>query len=329
LITEPRITGIYLFDWFSDFAPPSLVLKICERMASSRVLRAWPGWFLGAGQSAVRISTVVRRMLWRWFSCRCPDKAFILNWHYGVKVVAYPKVATCRSLFLTGYYEPNECCFLNALLKPGMVFIDIGANLGLYSLFASKFVGETGTVLAIEPSEREYTRLKKNIELNYCSNVQPMMLAISNGSQEKELLIAEQEHSGLNTLGTFAYGGVQSEGRQRVKTERLDDIVQKLGLSRVDVIKIDVEGHESFVLLGAKETLSKYRPILLVEVADRALAAQGCNSSQILDFLQRLGYRIYLFSKQTGLPVGLDWNVDHFDSENVIAVHRTSQVKIG
>jgi FkbM family methyltransferase len=187
-------------------------------------------------------------------------------------------------------------------------------------------VNNNGTVLAIEPSEREIQRLRENVKLNKSQNIRLRQGAISNSCAKRELLIAEEEHSGHNTFGVFTYAGVQIHQKQPVNTETLDEVVQNELLSRVDAIKIDVEGHELFVLEGAKETLSKFCPILLVEISDGALVHQGCSSLQVLKFLLQLGYRIYLFSRQTGLPVPLNKTIEYFESENILAIHESSEV---
>jgi len=209
-----------------------------------------------------------------------------------------------------------------------MVFMDIGANIGLYTLFAASLVDNNGIVVAIEPSERDMKRLRANVELNKGQVIRLRQTAISNSSGERELLIAEEEHSGQNTFGAFAYADVQNQCKRRVKTETLDEVVKKEALTRIDVIKMDVEGHEFFALQGAKETLCNFRPTLIVEISDTALVHQGCTSSQILTFLDQMGYRIYLFSKQTGLPVPLDNRIENIDSENILAIHSSSEVSI-
>lgn len=327
-VTDPRAAALWILDGLIKFAPSSIALKVCGAMARPRQLRLWPGWVLGAGQSGVRPLKIARRILWRWFSLKCVGHTFVLRWDEGIKVLIYPKNETCRALFITGYYEPNELCFLKKVLRPGMVFIDVGANMGLYSLFASKLVGAKGTVLAVEPSGREFQRLKANIELNQGANIRAIQVGISNDCSERELLIGEEEHSGHNTLGAFAYAGVRAIGRQRVRTERLDELVKREGLSRVDVVKIDVEGHELRVLEGAKDTIRQFHPILLVEIADQALLYQECTSSQVLDFLRQCGYRLYLFSRQSGLPEPLDEKIKYFDSQNLLAVHESGDVKV-
>jgi FkbM family methyltransferase len=328
VVKEPVTTALHLLSWLIKFLPASFIVKACGYASRPVPVRLWPGWSAGAGHSSLRALILIREALWTGFSDKCLNQTFTLPWHDGIKILAYPRVMTCRSLFVTGYYEPNEFYLLKTILKPGMVFIDLGANIGLYTLFASKLVDNDGTVIAIEPSERDMERLRANVELNNGRSIKLRQTAISNSSGERELLIAEEEHSGQNTFGAFAYADVQNQGKVNVNTQTLDEVVRQEALNRVDVIKMDVEGHEFFALQGANETLRNFHPILLVEISETALMNQGCTSSQILTFLDRMGYRIYIFSKQTGLPVPLDSRIENLDSENILAIHSSSEVSI-
>jgi FkbM family methyltransferase len=207
-----------------------------------------------------------------------------------------------------------------------MTFIDIGANMGLYTLFASKKVGKQGVVLAIEPSIREFQRLRENAELNGLANVRLFQLAVSNRRTEAELLVATEEKSGHNTLGVFGYDSVMRYGEERVRVEPLDDIVQQEGLQHIDLIKMDIEGAEFLALQGAMDTLTKFHPIILLELSNRTLQHQGYSSADIWEFLTQNGYRIYAFDSNTGLPVPAQ-RKHNFDAENVIAVHELSRGK--
>lgn len=324
-LRTPQAFGLHVFDLVSKHTPASLIVRACNALAIPRPLRRWPGWVLGAGDYKTHLPTLIRLLLWRAFSSKTSNSPFIIKWHNGIKILAHPKAETCLALFVTGYYEPNEFSFLNRILKPGMVFIDIGANLGLYSLFASTLVGEEGTVLAIEPSEREFQRLKTNAELNHRRNICLMQIGLSNESSERNLRIADEVHSGHNTFGDFAYTGVQQEGQQRARVQRLDDVVQKEGFKRVDVIKMDAEGHELFVLQGAVETIKRFKPTLFVELVDRSLSLQGCTSDQVWDCLTNMGYRILQFDVSTGLPVVADKK--SYYQENIVAIH-TSRLEM-
>jgi FkbM family methyltransferase len=282
------------------------------RLAAKPVVELFPGWVLGSGQRA-DAATQFRRELWPLL--RSP---FAVPWLENSQLLLYPGNETSRSVFVTGRYEPNEFFLLQRILKPGMTFIDAGANMGLYSVFAARRVGPRGMVLAIEPSGRELAILEKNVKLNALSNVRTQRKALSDRAAVVELSVAPLEKSGHNTLGAFAYD-TALDHRERVQTEKLDDLVHSEGLSRVDVIKMDIEGAEMAALRGAEETLRQFKPVLLLELSDRALQHQETNSLEVLALLDQHGYRIFCFDPAVGSPVPLKPR-PHFDSENVVAV---------
>jgi FkbM family methyltransferase len=206
-----------------------------------------------------------------------------------------------------------------------MTFVDVGAHLGLYSLFAAKLTGPEGNVLALEPSSREFQKLQSNVAINGLRNVRPLRIAASNHNSEAELHVAVDPDSGKNTLGAFGYE-TQLRCSEVVRTERLDDIVEKEGLSRLDVLKMDIEGAELLALEGAVQTLDRFRPTLLLELSDRTLSGQGCSSSQVWEFLTQRGFRIFRFDVNTGLPIPGHQEA-YFDGENIIAIHENSRLK--
>src|SRR5262249_6373934 len=270
------------------------------------------GWVLGAGQSA-SMQTRFRRTIWRF--CRRP---FIVAWLEDLRLTLYPGSETSRSIFVTGLYEPNEFLLLSKILKPSMIFVDVGANMGLYTLYAARRIGAIGRVLAIEPSGRERAVLENNVRLNALTNVTVRGNAISDKVSEVELLVAQAQHSGHNTLGAFGYD-TPLDHREKTQTELLDDIVTAEGLPRVDVVKMDVEGAELKALRGARMTLENHRPLLLLELSDRALQHQNASSAEVLVLLAQYGYKVHGFDAQTGLPKPLE-RKGYYDSENIIAV---------
>ena len=285
-----------------------------QRVRPSPVLKPYPGWRLGAGEKrSGSPSTELRRHIW--YAIRVP---VVTPWLEGLTIYAYPGNETSRAIFVTGNYEPNEFFLLSQVIRPGMIFVDAGANMGLYTLFVARKIGEHGTVLAIEPSTRECERLLKNVAINSLSNVRLLCNAVSNSCSDVDLLIAEDEWSGHNTIGAFAYDTPLAI-KETVRACRLDDIVSREGLSRVDIVKLDIEGAEFGALKGASEILERFRPLLLLELADRALCHQGGSSSQIWDFCRQKGYRIFAFDQTTGLPVPAQQK-PYYDSENVVAV---------
>src|SRR6266446_6734031 len=159
-------------------------------------LRRYPGWILGCAMEGGDWLSKSRR--WAWGRAKRP---FVIPWLEGVRVWVAGNDQLLKSLFLTGLFEPNEFLLLDRLLRPGMEFVDVGANLGLYTLFAARKVGMRGVVLALEPSSREFQKLRANVELNRMSQVRLQQVAASDRSTQAELLVAEEERSGHNTLG--------------------------------------------------------------------------------------------------------------------------------
>jgi FkbM family methyltransferase len=272
------------------------------------------------GAESHETAAVIERRKRAWERLREPRT---IRWLHGLRLRVYPGNEMSRYIFVTGCYEPNEFYLLDKVLRPGMTFIDVGANMGVYTLFASRKVGKTGEVVAIEPSSRDFERLRDSVELNRLANVRLVQVAVSSRRAQAELLIAAEEHSGHNTLGAFAYDTVVAQGKERVRVERLDDIVEQERLGRVDAIKMDVEGAELLALEGAERALARFRPMILLELSDRALVHQGCTSGQVWDFLGQRGYRTYAFAEDTGLPVPAQ-RKEYFDSENIIALHQLS-----
>ncbi len=283
-----------------------------ERIAAKPVLEPYPGWVLGAGERN-GIASRARRRFWRWV----PD-GLEIEWLDGLRLRLPAGSETGRAIFVTGRYEPNEFSVLQKILRPGMTFVDVGANIGLYTLFAANKVGATGKVVAFEPSSREYEMLEQNIAVNALYNVRAIKRAVSNRDGEVELLVASLKNSGHNTVGKFGYA-TALERTESVAAERLDEIIAREGYERVDVIKMDVEGAELAALQGAMNTLRRLHPALLVEISDRTLEHQGASSREVLDLLASEGYRFYGFDEQTGLPRPLE-RKPRFDSENVVAV---------
>jgi len=286
------------------------------------IVKPYPGWRLGAGEKrSGRLSTELRRQIWH--AIKVP---VVTPWLDGLSIYAYPGNETSRAIFVTGNYEPNEFFFLSQVIRPGMTFIDAGANMGLYSLFAAQKVAEHGTVLAIEPSTREGSRLSKNVKINSLSNVRLIRNAVSDSCSDVELLIADDEWSGHNTLGAFAYDTPLAR-KEMVQTVSLDDIAVREGLSRVDIIKMDIEGAELHALKGAAGILERFQPLLLLELADRALCHQGSSSSEVWDFFYQRRYRIFAFDPTTGLLVPARQQ-PYYDSENVVAVPESSAAAV-
>jgi FkbM family methyltransferase len=196
-------------------------------------------------------------------------------------------------------FEDVELAFVEKMLRPGMTVLDAGAHHGLYTLLASRRVGKRGRVIAFEPSPRERKRLRRHLWLNRSKNVAVQLCALGDEHREAELFLVTGREDWCNSLRV-----PQIEARTvtvRVELERVDDVLEKLGIARVDFIKLDVEGAELSTLQGARVTLAASRPVILAEVQDLRTRPWGYAAREIIHFLERIGYRWYALTSNSNL----------------------------
>jgi len=178
---------------------------------------------------------------------------------------------------------------LYSLIEKGDVVIDIGANLGDVALHAARRVSTTGRVYAFEPFPANFAKLQVNAALNSFDNLTIENLGLGSEKQKIEMFVADQLNEGMNRMLPNQSVAANLSTTQ-VDVVRLDDYVHDNGIEKIDLIKIDVEGFEKNVLLGASETLSKHRPRLFVEAIDDYLRDQGSSTKDVVEYLGSFGY---------------------------------------
>jgi FkbM family methyltransferase len=306
-----------LADAFNNMDTETL-RHLAHAQARLHPLAPFPGWRFDSFLEEPDIGTFLRFGIWSALSARGTDTSLVLPWYGGTRVESQVGTDMSLALFVAGRFEPNEFALLDRVVTPGMTVIDGGANEGVYSLFAATRTGPTGRVLAIEPSPRELARLRRNLLLSAITNVDVAEVALAEEEGTLDLLIAEDAHAGQNTLGDFMYAGVVGRGRVPVRTVTLDALLRQLGIERVDVIKLDLEGAEVRALRGAGETLRANAPLLMLEAAEAGLAHQGATRDELLGMLRDHGYRLLNFAAATGLPEPVEGLPL---SDTIIAVH--------
>jgi FkbM family methyltransferase len=290
-------------------------------MACPRKEGVYPGWCFAIEEytPAASPSVLWRKAIWLEFAARnLPNAPVRMSWHQGLTVNLRLGNDQSRCLYVSGSFEPNELWFVGQYLKPGMCFIDIGANEGFYSIYASKKVGPTGKVFSFEPSPRERPWLERNVRVNQLTNVTISPLALANVPGEAVLNLADAEHNGQNSLGPFGHQGVTCADSIRVELNTLDHLRESGKIPKPDVIKIDVEGAEFKVLTGSIKTLKNDQPVVLIEVFDAALCGQLSTAADVLSLLEDLGYQIRNFNEQSGLLVEMDTTSNL--SANIVAI---------
>jgi FkbM family methyltransferase len=229
------------------------------------------------------------------------------------------------AMFYGGFENP-ERSFVERLLGPGMTVLDIGAHHGYYTLLASRKVGAKGSVLAIEASPRERTQLRLHLRINRCKNVRIESRALGEAKGTAELFLVQDQESGCNSLHRPAASG-QLE-TVAVQIERLDRVLEEQHITRVDFIKLDVEGAELSVLKGATELLSRMpRPVILAEVQDIRTEPWGYPAREIIRFLSDIDY-VWFRPLPDGWIEELDTAPTEFDG-NFVAIPAEQAASVG
>jgi FkbM family methyltransferase len=215
--------------------------------------------------------------------------------------------------------DENDLRFLWKILEPGMVFMDIGAYKGIYSLVAGKKLRRSGLVIAFEPSPREYRRLCMNLRLNRMSSTRAEMLALGATAKQTTFFQVSSGDTARNGLRAPAISDPVT--KISVEAISLDQYVARHPMERLDVIKIDVEGGEIDVLAGAAGVLAKFRPILICEVLDAATMVWGYDARQIISTLQNLDYDWFEFTAD-GSTMPHEIQIEYPHVKNYLAVPR-------
>jgi FkbM family methyltransferase len=191
-----------------------------------------------------------------------------------------------------GIWEPEETRLLMSLLKPGQTFVDVGANIGYFTVLGSALVGPGGRVFAFEPDPDNFRLLVKNCEANKLGNAQLEEVALSDREGVGTLHLSE-DNLGDHTI----YGdGVQQRRTREIRLVQGNAFFAD-AYTGIDVIKVDVQGAEYQVLRGMQDALRQALPelTLVLEFSPNSLKASGSDGEELLALLLDLGLHLYIF----------------------------------
>lgn len=194
-------------------------------------------------------------------------------------------------------------------LKPNDTVFDIGANIGYTTLLFSKKCND-GYIYSIEPSKELFKTVEDHLKLNEVTNVKVLNIGLGEKEKKVQLYKVSENNSGMNRVLEEENVPFNSES---ILIKTLDDVVKEQGLSKVNAIKIDVEGYEYNILKGAYNTLKESHPTLLIEIDDVNLKEQYSSPLEIFKFLFDLGYSIFEADTMKKIDSERDYTGVHFD----------------
>jgi len=250
-------------------------------------------------------------------------KYIIDDFDDNLKFICYLNEHMSSQIFWKGSYSTSQLRFLNKVLKSDMVFIDIGANHGEFTLFVAKRVPK-GKVIAFEPVSKLYKKLQENIAINNLQNIETYQIGI--GSKKEKLKIYTQAekfidgsiNDGLPTLHPHLKRNMFLE---EIEVDTLDNVIGDK-VDRVDMIKIDIEGNELFALQGMTRILQKYRPTLLIEINKEMFENAGYKVMDVFSFLSSYSYTFYRISDDGSINRLVNFNNIIFD--NIVCKYEES-----
>ncbi|MDJ0688700.1 MAG: FkbM family methyltransferase [Xenococcaceae cyanobacterium MO_188.B32] len=229
----------------------------------------------------------------------------------SVKIRCYPKSLSSDCVINYGLYDYNEMIFLLRYLRDGDSFVDVGANIGVYTLLAASKI-HFGLIYSFEALAENYIRLQENLRLNHFEQVKTYPIAISDKVGEIS----------FNPAGGDALGFISNTTTSNtitVPTDTLDNLILNSDISKFTLAKMDIEGAELLALKGATSLLKQQRPyVWILEINYRTVKNFGRSEKEVVDFLQSYGYGLYHYDVDTNQIIPITWKEKKGD--NVLAI---------
>lgn len=199
-----------------------------------------------------------------------------------------------KRIVILGEYEQKLLEIVGKYVKPEMNVLDIGANIGLYTVLFAKKIASGRRVLAVEPTPNALRLLERNLQNNGVTDAVVVYEGVAADKAGKHIIKTipgKEEYSTLGDRIHHAYLRNLSHVDMEVPGETIDHLVEKFGITP-GFIKIDTEGAEFSALSGAEKTLKGYHPVILAELADKHLTNFGHSARQVVDLLIKCGYEV-------------------------------------
>jgi len=225
-----------------------------------------------------------------------PKWDFTVRTAFGSKISTNTRDIIGKYIYYFGIWEPNLTRWIERRLAPGDGFIDVGANIGYFALLASKVVGNSGKVVAVEALPAIFAALENNLKMNDAGNVRTVNCAAWDAEEEITIYTQPEDLPGQTTVMPEWARKWHLEKESRIPAAPLSAIVKPEEFRAARLIKIDVEGAEWHVLRGMEALMASCRDDLevMIEVSSKMLEAEGRTPQDVLDFFAGYGFFAYL-----------------------------------
>ncbi|MFF7021062.1 FkbM family methyltransferase [Streptomyces klenkii] len=235
-----------------------------------------------------------------WLAAKCLNpylrdrpRRCVARTRFGAAVLVDTQDLIQRYVYMFGTWEPHMTRWLSRRLRHGDTFIDVGANIGYFSLLAAHSVGPSGRVVAIEASPAFHRSVLANVRRNACRNVRAVNTAVSDGRGALRFTLASSRNLGANSI--VPYDGL-AESSFEAQALPLTEVLTASEVAGARVIKVDVEGAEGSVVRGMAPLLDQLRPDaeVTVEVAPERMARLGDSVEELMATMHEHGFQAYL-----------------------------------
>jgi FkbM family methyltransferase len=250
------------------------------------------GWFSRKAENLIARKIVLRVFkgfyYWR-------DIKVLITTQLGFKMILNIRDSVDEKIFLTGRWEPAITHAVRSKLKNGSIFIDVGANIGYYSLLASSIVGSEGKVYAFEASPSIYERLCENINLNDCKNISVINKAICASNSQVTIYKAGLHNTGHSTIIDQLASNENMIREGKVEGITLSSAMSDADLSRLSAVKIDVEGEERLVIEGCTELIHRkdINAAWFIELSPDFMPGKQADVDFVYSFFTNAGFSAY------------------------------------
>lgn len=266
--------------------------KFIKKLTPYNIFIKWPKIFILEKIKEKTRNTFLRGLFFH-------KNPIIMTDKHGIRFVLYPwDKMSFEKLSSHRMFDADFSGF-KKIVRDGNIVFDIGANIGLHSIILSKIIGKNGKLYSFEPVPNTFDLLNETLGLNRAYNTEAKNIAFLDKIGNLSMNVFDINNSSLNSFGNPVFGKVKAIDKVKVEVDTIDNFCEKNKISKIDFMKVDVEGYEKSVFAGAKKMLGNgLVKSLSFEISKIPLEGSGTKPKEIFDILSSYGYKSYKYNTE-------------------------------